>query len=520
MNPDGISYLRIADFYKSGEWSAAVSAYWSPLYPLLLAAVSSALHPTSYWEAPAAHLLNFGCYLAAFAAFRYMLRSIASTQDSRRTEDTYLIDFRAPAEWACAHVLFLMVSLTWINLSVITPDMLVMVIVLFASGLTLRLRSETHSRVFFVLGAIASLGYLAKAVMFPLGLLLIILASWTRRNRRLSLQRFGFAIAGFIVVSAPQVIAVSKLVGHFSYGETGNDTYAREVNLAPFHWVGLPQGTGIPEHPITQVASDPDAFVYPVGEMRSSFPLWDRPAYWVSGIRPHFDCTQQRAVTLPILGLYVGATFVMLFVIVGLFFIPRVKGIESTYFPLIVTSIAAFGLYALVYAELRYLAGWLLVLFLSVISSMKFFAHVSKPVRSVLAILALLQGISLTVAAWQETDSFDIALVGAPAANEYLEIASRLQTMGIMPGSRVAVVGDAFHGYWARLGGIQIAGDVPDFADYWNASDSVRAAINEKFRLAGFKAVIANRVPRQWSGAGWRTVGVGNVYVKPLLSVR
>jgi hypothetical protein len=32
MNPDGISYLDIADAYRRGDWGVAVNAYWRPLY--------------------------------------------------------------------------------------------------------------------------------------------------------------------------------------------------------------------------------------------------------------------------------------------------------------------------------------------------------------------------------------------------------------------------------------------------------------------------------------------------------
>src|SRR6185369_13250535 len=31
MNPDGISYLDVADAYLRGDWAVAVNGYWSPL---------------------------------------------------------------------------------------------------------------------------------------------------------------------------------------------------------------------------------------------------------------------------------------------------------------------------------------------------------------------------------------------------------------------------------------------------------------------------------------------------------
>src|SRR4051812_46570039 len=36
MNPDGISYLDLADAWRHGQWDHALSEYWSPLYSWLL----------------------------------------------------------------------------------------------------------------------------------------------------------------------------------------------------------------------------------------------------------------------------------------------------------------------------------------------------------------------------------------------------------------------------------------------------------------------------------------------------
>jgi hypothetical protein len=519
MNPDGISYLRISDLYRNGEWSAAVNAYWSPLYPLLLAAASGILHPTAYWEAPVAHMVNFACYLAAFAAFRYLLRSISAVQDSRPSGESYAIDFRRPAEWACAYVLFFVTSLMWVDLERLTPDMLLAAVVFAASGLALRLRGATSSKGFAILGVVVALGYLVKAVMFPLGILFLILAAWTPRNVRRWVYRLGFAIAGFTIASAPQIASVSRLVGHLSYSETGMAAYAREVNGFPTRWIGEPAGSGVPVHPVTRLTTRPAAYVYPVADTHSSFPLWDTPAHWVAGIRTHFDSAQQLAVTMPILDMYLRSTVFLLFAIAILLLLgPRRPA--AAYLPLVLTGLAAFALYAMVFAELRYLGAWMIVVFLGVVCAMRFRPEQARSVRAVVAALALFEAPPLIGAAFTEISEIDLQSIGEPSANVQLEIASRMHSMGIVPGDRVGLVGYAFDGYWARLGGIQIAGDVPQFQEYWSASDPVQRGIDEKFREAGMVAVIANRLPKAWNGSGWNSVGLGTVYVKPLAQLR
>jgi hypothetical protein len=407
----------------------------------------------------------------------------------------------------------------WIDLARLTPDMIVAAVVFTASGLALRLRVANASTEFIALGAVVALGYLAKAVMFPLGLLFLTLAAWTPGNRTLGLKRIGLGVAGFIVVSSPQIVSVSRLVGHPTYAETGTAAYAREVNKYPTRWVGEPAGSGKPIHPVTRLSVRPDAFTYAVADTRSSFPLWDKPAYWVAGIIPHFDSARQLAVAVPILWTYLDATLLVLFVILILLFLQDWRP-SVVYVPLVLTGLAAFVVYALVFAELRYLAPWLIVAFFGIVCAMRFPIGLSRSVHAILAALALCEGIPLIRAAWHEMRTLDIQTIGEPSSNVALQIGIRLHSMGIAPGDRVAVVGYAFDGYWARLGGIQIAGDVPDFQQYWLAGDSAQTAIDEKFRQAGMVAIVANRVPKAWSGAGWNTVGLGSLYIKPLAKLR
>src|SRR4051812_12775347 len=37
LNPDGIAYLRQAGYWASGQFEAAISLYWSSLFPLTMA---------------------------------------------------------------------------------------------------------------------------------------------------------------------------------------------------------------------------------------------------------------------------------------------------------------------------------------------------------------------------------------------------------------------------------------------------------------------------------------------------
>ena len=69
MNPDGISYLDIGDKVWSGDWPALVNGYWSPIYGFFLGLALKVLKPSSYWEFPAVHLVNF-CLSACYSKQR------------------------------------------------------------------------------------------------------------------------------------------------------------------------------------------------------------------------------------------------------------------------------------------------------------------------------------------------------------------------------------------------------------------------------------------------------------------
>jgi hypothetical protein len=514
MNPDGISYLHLADLFASGNWRAAVDACWSPLYPVMLA-VFTRFAPSAYWEAPAVHAANFVCYLLAFASFRYFLKSLADAQATRSDGKMQAIDFRRPAENIAAHVLFFFTALTWIGLKLVTPDMLVACLLYLATGLAIRLHDERTPSKFAWLGAVAGAGYLAKAVMFPLGIVFLIVAAFTPRNWTSTAKRAAFAFAGFLVVAAPQVIAVSRIAGHLTYADTGQMVFAREIDRYPMFWTGAPKGSGTPVHPVRTIHSKPDAFEFATPDKHSSYPFWDRPAYWTAGIRSHSNLARQLEVTLPIVKMYGELFATMIFGALVLVFSAE-KRFSLRFLALVIPSLAALAAYALVFAEPRYLGPWAVVLFIGIIATLRFSTERMDLARAVLAAMTIVLGaplISQTIAAYNASDEY---MFGEMSANPQLEIAAKLRSLGVGEGSRVASVGYAFNDYWAHLGGIQVAMQTPEPADYWKASDSVKDAVNETFRRAGAVAIVTSRPPADGPGSKWISLGIAHYYVLPL----
>jgi hypothetical protein len=519
MNPDGISYLHLADFVALGRWRDVIDGCWSPLYPVLLGIAGAALKPTPYWEAPMVHAVNFLIYVAAFWSFRFFLASVRRHQEqapARADSAGFPIDFNGTAESISVHVLFLVVTLTWIGLAAVTPDLLVAALVFGACGLAIRMRTRDDQRGYLVLGAVAGFGYLAKAVMFPLAFPLLLTAAWNPGRLRSSATRFALSLAGFLVVSTPQIVAVSRLAGHLTYADTGGMAYAREVNGYSRYWTGEPDGSGTPSHPIRVLHKNPTVYEYSVKEPLSSYPLWDRPTVWMAGIKPRFDLPAQLAVTSSILKFYVTLLASIIAIGVFLFLCRERTRLSADYVSPIVSAIAAFGLYALVFAESRYLAAWAIVLLVAFAATLRFPAALRTAVSAAFVVLAMFQA---TTAIGQVSQSVERAVdfvPGDPAANQQSQVAARIRAMGIPQGARLASIGIGHDEYWARLARVQIAMEISRPAHYWDAPDSVKRTVLDSFRRAGALAVVTRHGPRAGPGEPWKSTGLGGYYVLSL----
>jgi hypothetical protein len=256
----------------------------------------------------------------------------------------------------------------------------------------------------------------------------------------------------------------------------------------------------------------PDAYEFADADITSSYPAWDKPAYWVAGITPRFDAARQWEVSRPILEQYLELLGSIILVVVTLFFC-RKSGFASPYLSLILPASAAFGVYALVFAEPRYLGAWTVVLFVCVVAGMRFPPELARAVRALMVALTLFHGAGLLNTTWTAYKETSERLIGDPSANTQLQIASRLHSIGVTEGSRVAVIGYGFDGYWARLSKVQIGMEIRSHEAYWTASDSVKLAVNQRLREAGASVIVANRVPKDGPGKGWQSTGLGRLYV-------
>jgi hypothetical protein len=180
------------------------------------------------------------------------------------------------------------------------------------------------------------------------------------------------------------------------------------------------------------------------------------------------------------------------------------RGLGAEY-PLWLPALCALGLYSLVHVQGRYVAPFLTLAGLGFLCGLRSAAGVGRYVP------LLLLGV------WLPVGALAVSLAGRAAAgvrggegasvHADWAVAQELARYRVGPGSRVAVVGDAFECGWARLGGVRIVAQVgrADAPCYW-ADGERRRAVHDAFRRAGAVAVVAKGAP---AADGWLPVPGG-----------
>jgi hypothetical protein len=535
MNEDGISYLDIGDAYFRGDWAAAINSVWSPMYSWILGAVTWIVKPSMQWEFPLVQILNFAIYLTALICFEFFWRQVIkfhryNAGDAGKDRLLRLPDW---AMWVMGYLIFIITSLHLIEIWAVTPDMLMSGFVYLASGIILRLRMTSVSLFPFVLlGLVLGLGYLAKAVMFPLSFFFLVAAFFSVKDRRRGVLGVGCALLVFALTAAPFITLISHARGNLTFGDAGKLTYAKHVNGVQYpHWQGDRYGNGTPAHPSRKIFDSPPIYEFG-GPVAGTYPISHDPSYWYEGVVARFDLKNQLNMLLTSMQFYFNLFFYqqagLLFGIIALFlFRPRrpLNTMDFIYrYGLIFPSMAAFGFYALVTTVGRYIGVFVVLFWSDLLSSVRL---PDNPFNRKLA--SILPGIMIfflfvNIAAFNLEGFRTLIGSGSPHQTSVKrhrppawpgEVAEMLYREGMKPGDKVAIIGYAFDSYWARLGRFKIVAEMFGWeADpFWLGSPSFQSRIIDAFRSTGAKAIVAEDVPAYARLNGWRQIKDTNHFV-------
>jgi hypothetical protein len=517
MNPDGISYLDVGESFFRRDWAQAVNAWWSPLYAWMMGIVLGAFKPSPKWEFPLVQLANFGIFVLATLAFRFVLHGFM--QSSRMQTPETLRSEEALPEWASlilGYSIFLWIALEVETVYDVSPDLLVLGCFCLTAGILLRLHPGDGYWNFASLGFILGVGYWAKAILFPLGCVTVGLAYWWRRSKQGWSRDIVVASLVFLCTSAPLIFLLSSQKGRFTFGDSGKVNYAWYVSPRTFtrNWQGAEPDSGIPKHATRQLLKHPPVFEFD-GPVVGTYPPWTDPSYWNDGLQWHFKLKAQLEVlmtTLPselrlllrdrpelILGI------IVLALLSGRLWFERLR--ELWFF--IVLPIVGMTLYLPVVENDRYLGGFVLVFFLALLAAVRLRPEDQRSARILVAVTFVMMMMSTgdyTVRVFLH--HMAISGNGPNSTVQDITAAEELRKMGLAAGTKVAIIGDGTGAYWAHLGEFRIVAEIMGTnhgpREFWDSSFDVQQQVYKACQSARAKLIVTScpswtlRVPEGW----------------------
>jgi hypothetical protein len=526
MSPDGISYLDVGSAFFRHDWFGAFNAYWSPLYAWVQGVALGLPNPSPRWEFPAAHVVNFVVFLIALVSFRFLLSSCLIFRNSISLADQR----RFLPDWAVeliAHPVFWWVSFELIPIYEVGPDLALSACVYAAIGFLLRSRVRSRHSDFLLFGFLLGIGYWVKAPFFLLAFVLLVLAYFWGRGLAGWSSGIALASAAFLLTTLPLVLALSSQKHRATFGDSGRLNYAWFIAPQTFHrnWQGRELGSGTPVHPTREALGEPPVYVFE-GPVVGSYPPWLDPSYWNEGLTPHFalkpqlrelstDLMTEASLLLRAQPALLAGVILLLALSGGAVLAPL-----REFWPLAAFAVAAFGMYAPVHVEPRFLGGFVLLIFLLPMVVARLDSNDLRAGRYLAVVLFAVLTIGAVDTAYRySTLRLLIPGNGPSPALDHVFVAERIRELGLKPGDSVAVIGDGTGAYWARLAKVRIIAEVMaadhDAQRFWRSSDATKEQVFAVFAGTGAKAVLAENPP-SLEGTPWIRIGHTSWYFLPL----
>lgn len=173
-------------------------------------------------------------------------------------------------------------------------------------------------------------------------------------------------------------------------------------------------------------------------------------------------------------------------------------------------------MYSLVFVAPRYVAPFVVLLWLGILSGLRRIGPPIKWIDPLALVLALLIIYHATPLPLSETLSNLVLRIPQPPPNQF-QIANSLAGMGVQPGDKVASIGVTIYNYWYRLAHVQVVAEVPGDSQgvvaFWTASPERKAQVLELLMSTGARVIVANQVPADTNMTGWQRITNTDTYV-------
>jgi hypothetical protein len=518
FSPDGLSYLNIARAYVKNGWHAGLNSFWSPLYSWLIA-IPDAFHflnPNN--ELLVLHLLNFLIFLVTMVSFDFFLTSCLESFPEHEGFPPLGRESSA-ALMSIAYMIFLSMILRWSPVGLTTPDMLAALFSFLAAGLLVRInagRKIASKSVGF--GACLALGYLAKAALYPFGIFSLMLLFIVRRRAGLSGRKLLLAPIAFVIVAGPFLGSLSAAKGRFTFGESGRVAYLMYGNGFPPYWFGEDIGGKTESRGFQRTETHPVIFTFADPFSGTYYPTF-HPGEWYKNIYPNFQWKSQllviRETSLVLAGMFGNYGELAAAALALLLICPasrRIAVLKQSWL-LTIPPIFMFGLYALVHIEERFLAGFMVIFWVGLLSA---------AVRGCQGRLRIARPILLAVgiilfAGFTWRTARQLVSVFQKLPNPASLNTNSLQSIGLKVQSKIGVLGYVFDVYAIRAGQFTVVAAIPpsSVGEYLAADEELVARTDKVLAQAGAEALILKSTTPIFQ-RGWVHAPNTDLYVKLL----
>ena len=517
FSADSIVYLDMADYFRHFQFDKAVSSYWSPAYPLVIAFFLELVKPRLLDEFAVMKIADLFILICTGVMFELFLKEMfllyrqgLNGKPNQLRISKFLFNLNC-------YVVFAWSMLTLGGAHEDTPDYLLTFFILAATFITIRIQriQKANWKTFAMLGAVLGSAFMTKSFVSVLIPIFLLSACYSiRKSKNVATMVLAFAVA-LAVVSLPYSIELS------SKGRTSTILSATKLN---YLWTILLDSTIMNDsspryahltHPLKIIFKTPKVYYYrePID---GTYPLWYDVGYWGDGIDVKID-PMESAVCFLADWCY----FFMYFLYVPVYFWAVVALISATpalsmralvrmRVPIMVSLVALFS-YSVVVNVIkeqpqtqRYFPCFVLFLFMSILASIK----LRRSARSIAAVIA---STLITITLCGIALKREVRLIGYDAraqTNWRQQLSMGLGNAGLHPGDQVAMLAnlDTELSYF-KLAGLRVVATIAEPCRYWLVAPEVRRQMIETLRQRGVKAIIFHTIdPNPSSPEYWQAM--------------
>lgn len=507
---DSVAYMEMARFLLAGQPEQLVNGNWSPLYPVLIAAVFKLFNPEPLWQLSYVHGLNIALFILKYLCFERFLGQLLKLRASLKT----LAQNEVMSEsWirVMALIIFGLASFSFGGAHQESPDYLVHGFALLglAELISIKLKEKDKQPTYtnyIVLGLCCGFGYLAKSVFTLIAGLYLLLGFCLAKDGRF--KKTAITASLFLAAYAPFAILVSSKLGYFAATEAGKLSYMQVVT-EQYHPT-RPRGEEL-ENPVRIINENPLVVEFST-DLGETYPPFFERLQWMKGYKLKFSFMTSFVAFMVNLIVYL-VKFISCILLFALFWFiffkkpPWTKDLFSNYwlplsYPFVL--LGTFTLITNVVGHSRYIESAAMVVLVTMLVALKMPTKASNIKVGICCAVFTLPLVLAFVTINMKADLKAVSLMKNP---ESWWIASDLKDIGLKPGDRVAqmgydtrverigdlkleVVSDY---YWAQLADLQICVDIPHFEEFKKLSTEKQEELLNSLKTYGVKAIVLYR---------------------------